>query len=149
MGSPRGVDPADLGRSLDEAMRLLSRATGQAAAAPPPVSGERADEPLRGHGTGGGGLVEAEVGGFGRLESLVISPNLLRAGTSVIAEYVREAVQAAQDDERRRRDELMGPVTPDPAALNHQLEGVAEEAWRGFNRMIGDLDALTRRLDRK
>ncbi|NJP35640.1 YbaB/EbfC family nucleoid-associated protein [Micromonospora thermarum] len=102
-----------------------------------------------GRGAGGDGLVEAEVSAFGRLESLVIDPSLLRAGTTAIAEYVVEAVRAAQDDERTRRAETLGAAAPDTAALARQLERVSEEAFRGFDRMISDLDAATRRIDRR
>lgn len=143
-GPERG--DADLGRSLEAAIRLLNGVTGREA----PVSGPEestAEEPVRGHGESGNGLVRAEVTGYGRLESLQLDPGLLRAGTEAIAEYVIEAVRAAQDDERQRRGAVA--AGPDTAALQRQLEGVAAEAWRGFDRMLGDLDALTRRFDRR
>ncbi|GIF52355.1 hypothetical protein DFJ67_8125 [Asanoa ferruginea] len=136
-----GIDPSGLGRSLEEAMRLLNQASG--GGTPP------ADAPpleLFGHGSAADGQVEAEVSAFGRLESLVIDPRLLRAGGADVAEFVVEAVRAAQDDERTRRTAAVG--TPDTAALTKQLERVSEDAYRGFNKMIGDLDAITRRMDR-
>lgn len=142
-GPERGE--VDLGRSLEAAMRLLNGVAGQSAPADG-GDGPAAAEPPRGRGESGDGLVRAEVAGFGRLESLEIDPGLLRAGTHAIAEHVIEAVRAAQDDERQRRAVGAGA---DPAALRQQLEGVSAEAWRGFDRMVGDLDALTRRLDRR
>ncbi|MBQ0902829.1 YbaB/EbfC family nucleoid-associated protein [Micromonospora sp. U21] len=149
-----GIDPSGLSRSLEEAMRLLSQATGSTSAQPDGADeqGDRAvpaAEQMVGRGTGGDGLVEAEVSAFGGLETLVIDPSLSRAGTSAIAEYVLEAVKAAQADERARRAELTAAVGADSAALTGQLERVSEEAFRGFERMIGDLDAVTRRMDRR
>ncbi|MER7460855.1 YbaB/EbfC family nucleoid-associated protein [Micromonospora sp. NPDC126480] len=144
-----GIDPSGLSRSLEEAMRLLRQATGEGTAQP----ADRPEPPdvdtLVGRGTGGDGLVEAEVSAFGRLESLVIDPSLLRAGTAAVAEHVLEAVRAAQDDERTRRAETLGGAVPDPAALTRQLERVSEDAFRGFDRMISDLDAATRRIERR
>ncbi|MCX5118591.1 YbaB/EbfC family nucleoid-associated protein [Micromonospora sp. NBC_00362] len=103
---------------------------------------------LRGCGTAADGLVEAVVTGYGRLESLEIDPRLLRRGTGAIAAHVIEAVRAAQDDELRQRQELLGGDV-DQAATRRQLEAVAAEAWRGLDGMIGDLDALTRRFDKR
>ncbi|WP_196255814.1 YbaB/EbfC family nucleoid-associated protein [Micromonospora sp. WMMD558] len=145
-----GIDPSGLGRSLEEAMRLLGQATGAGTVQPGGPENPPAAEEMVGRGAGGDGLVEAEVSAFGRLESLVIDPSLLRAGTSAIAQYVVEAVRAAQDDERTRRAETLGAAAaPDTAALARQLERVSEEAFRGFDRMISDLDAATRRIDRR
>ncbi|MDG4825402.1 YbaB/EbfC family nucleoid-associated protein [Asanoa sp. WMMD1127] len=140
-----GIDPGGLGRALEDAIRMLGQATESAAAAPgdPPAA-----TALVGRGTSHTGLVEAEVAALGRLESLVIDPGLLRAGAAAIAEQVVEAVRAAQDDEQARRAETLG-AAGDPAALTRQLERVSEEAYRGFDRMIGDLDAITRRMDRR
>jgi hypothetical protein len=144
MTGPGRGEPADLVRSLDAAIRLLGQATG----GPTDPAQPPGDEPgPRGHGTAADGLVEAEVAGYGRLESLTIDPTLLRAGTTAIAEYVLTAVRAAQDDERDRRPAGPGGAGGDPGALAGQLDEVAGNAWRGFDRMVGDLDALTRRLD--
>ncbi|WP_176558746.1 YbaB/EbfC family nucleoid-associated protein [Micromonospora sp. WMMA1996] len=145
MADQERTDHAAVGRSLEAAMRLLGQATGPTRSADPTSPVE--ETPLRGRGTGGDGLVEAVVGGYGRLESLEINPTLLRSGTTAIAQYVVEAVTAAQDDERRQRQEALGGEV-DQAALHRQLEGVAEQAWRGLDGMIGDLDAMVRRLDR-
>ncbi|MET7876044.1 YbaB/EbfC family nucleoid-associated protein [Micromonospora sp. DT68] len=146
-----GIDPSGLSRSLEEAMRLLSQAG--AAASPQPAADDDTAAPtaeqMVGRGVGGDGLVEAEVGAYGGLQSLVIDPSLSRAGTSAIAEYVLEAVQAAQADERVRRAELTAAAGVDSAALTEQLGRVSEDAFRGFQRMIGDLDAATRRMDRR
>ncbi|WP_405427848.1 YbaB/EbfC family nucleoid-associated protein [Micromonospora sp. NBC_00617] len=145
-----GIDPSGLSGSLEEAMRLLSQASGAVTAQPGeadvPVPGT---EQTVGRGTGGDGLVEAEVSAFGALRTLVIDPSLSRAGTSTIAEYVLEAVQAAQADERARRADLTAGAQVDSTALTQQLERVSEEAFRGFQQMIGDLDAATRRMDRR
>ncbi|MGC4858267.1 YbaB/EbfC family nucleoid-associated protein [Micromonospora profundi] len=146
-----GIDPSGLSRSLEEAMRLLSQA-GAATSAQPVADDDTTvptDEQMVGRGVGGGGLVEAEVGAYGGLQSLVIDPSLSRAGTTAIAEYVLEAVQAAQADERARRAELTAAAGVDSAALTEQLGRVSEDAFRGFQRMIGDLDAATRRMDRR
>ncbi|MEU5911357.1 YbaB/EbfC family nucleoid-associated protein [Micromonospora sp. NPDC047527] len=146
-----GIDPSGLSRSLEEAMRLLSQATA-ATSAQPDADDDRAAptaEQMVGRGVGGNGLVQAEVSAFGGLRSLVIDPGLSRAGTSAIAEYVLEAVQAAQADERARRVELTAAASADGAALSQQLERVSEDAFRGFQQMIGDLDAVTRRTDRR
>jgi hypothetical protein len=139
-----GIDPSGLGRSLEEAMRLLNQATG-ASAAPP--DGPSAQD-LVGRGAAADGQVSAEVSAFGRLESVEIDPRLLRAGISAaeVAAHVVEAVRAAQDDERVQRSSALG--APDTAALTKQLERVSEDAFRGFNRMVSDLDAITRRMDR-
>ncbi|RLP89335.1 YbaB/EbfC family nucleoid-associated protein [Micromonospora sp. CV4] len=146
-----GIDPSGLSRSLEEAMRLLSQATGSTTAQPDGVGEPAAPsaEQMVGRGTGADGLVEAEVSAFGGLETLVIDPSLSRAGTSAIAGYVLEAVKAAQADERARRAELTAAVGADSAALTRQLERVSEDAFRGFEQMIGDLDAVTRRMDRR
>ncbi|PWR09225.1 hypothetical protein DKT68_12840 [Micromonospora acroterricola] len=146
-----GIDPSGLSRSLEEAMRLLSQATASTSTQPDGADEQAVPtaEQMVGRGVGGDGLVEAEVAAFGGLRSLVIDPSLSRAGTSAIAEYVLEAVQAAQADERARRAELTGAAAADSAALTQQLERVSEEAFRGFHRMIGDLDAATRRMDRR
>ncbi|SCG71218.1 YbaB/EbfC family nucleoid-associated protein [Micromonospora zamorensis] len=145
------IDPSGLSRSLEETMRLLSQATATTSAQPD-ADDDRAvptAEQMVGRGVGGDGLVEAEVSAFGGLRSLVIDPSLSRAGTSAIAEYVLEAVQAAQADERARRAELTAAAAADGAALTEQLERASEDAFRGFQRMIGDLDAVTRRMDRR
>ncbi|MCO1595391.1 YbaB/EbfC family nucleoid-associated protein [Micromonospora sp. RHAY321] len=149
-----GIDPSGLSRSLEEAMRLLSQATGSAVAQP--GGADEQSEPavpvaeqMVGRGTGGDGLVQAEVSAFGGLETLVIDASLSRAGTSAIAEYVLEAVRAAQANERARRAELTAAAGADSAALTRQLERVSADAFRGFEQMIGDLDAVTRRMDRR
>ncbi|HEV7711176.1 MAG TPA: YbaB/EbfC family nucleoid-associated protein [Asanoa sp.] len=139
-----GIDPSGLGRSLEEAMRLLNQATG--AGTPPSGAPPQPPDELVGRGSAADGQVEAEVSAFGRLESLVIDPRLLRAGGADVAEFVVEAVRAAQDDERARRAAALG--APDTAALTKQLERVSEDAFRGFDRMVSDLDAITRRMDR-
>ncbi|MFG1883509.1 YbaB/EbfC family nucleoid-associated protein [Micromonospora sp. NPDC049102] len=149
-----GIDPSGLSRSLEEAMRLLSQASGAVAAQSGDADGQAdasapSAEEMVGRGTGGDGLVEAEVAAFGALRSLTIDPSLSRAGTTVISEYVLEAVQAAQADERARRAEVTAGAQVDSAALTQQLERVSEQAFRGFNQMIGDLDAATRRMDRR
>ncbi|MEU7840163.1 YbaB/EbfC family nucleoid-associated protein [Micromonospora sp. NPDC049114] len=145
-----GIDPSGLSGSLEEAMRLLSQASGAVTAQPGDADGQVPDaEQMVGRGTGGDGLVEAEVSAFGALQTLVIDPSLSRAGTSTIAEYVLEAVQAAQADERARRADLTAGAQVDSAALTQQLERVSAEAFRGFHQMIGDLDAATRRMDRR
>ncbi|MFG3553516.1 YbaB/EbfC family nucleoid-associated protein [Micromonospora sp. NPDC047557] len=145
-----GIDPSGLSSSLEEAMRLLSQATGAVTAQPGDGDGPVPDaEQMVGRGTGGDGLVEAEVSAFGALQTLVIDPSLSRAGTSTIAEYVLEAVQAAQADERARRADLTAGAQVDSTALTQQLERVSEQAFRGFQQMIGDLDAATRRMDRR
>jgi len=142
-----GIDPSGLGRSLEEAMRLLNQATGAGAppSGAPPAGGPLVDG-LVGRGVAADGQVEAEVSAFGRLESLVIDPRLLRADPASVAELVVEAVRAAQDDERAQRASTLG--SPDTPALAKQLERVSADAYRGFNKMIGDLDAITRRMDR-
>ncbi|MEU5779586.1 YbaB/EbfC family nucleoid-associated protein [Micromonospora lupini] len=148
-----GIDPSGLSGSLEQAMRLLSQASGAVTAQPGEADGQH-DQPVPGaeqmvgRGTGGDGLVEAEVGAFGALQTLVIDPSLSRAGTSTIAEYVLEAVQAAQADERARRADLTAAAQVDSTALTQQLERVSQEAFRGFQQMIGDLDAATRRMNR-
>lgn len=131
-------------------MRLLGQAAGpstltESTSSPAVPTGEGE---LRGRGTAADGLVEAVVAGYGRLESLEIDPRLLRHGTGAIAGHVIEAVRAAQDDELRQRQELLGGDI-DQAATRRQLEAVAAEAWRGLDGMIGDLDALTRRFDKR
>ncbi|MEV4617173.1 YbaB/EbfC family nucleoid-associated protein [Asanoa sp. NPDC049573] len=142
-----GIDPSGLGRSLEEAMRLLNQATGGGAApsGPGPAPGQSV-EGLVGRGVAADGQVSAEVSAFGRLETVEIDPRLLRAGAAAVAEFVVEAVRAAQDDERTQRSSALG--TPDTAALTKQLERVSEDAFRGFDRMVSDLDAITRRMDR-
>ncbi|WP_422738022.1 YbaB/EbfC family nucleoid-associated protein [Micromonospora sp. WMMD729] len=145
-----GIDPSGLSRSLEDAMRLLGQASGTMSAQAGDADGSAPDaEQMTGRGTGGDGLVEAEVAAFGALRSLVIDPSLSRAGTTVIAEYVLEAVQAAQADERARRADVTAGAQVDSAALTQQLERVSSEAFRGFQQMIGDLDAATRRMDRR
>ncbi|MEV4823807.1 YbaB/EbfC family nucleoid-associated protein [Micromonospora sp. NPDC049274] len=145
-----GIDPSGLSGSLEEAMRLLSQASGAVTAQPGESDGPVPDaEQTVGRGTGGAGLVEAEVDAFGALRTLVIDPSLSRAGTSTIAAYVLEAVQAAQADERARRADLTAAAQVDSMALTQQLERVSEEAFRGFQQMIGDLDAATRRMNRR
>ncbi|MGV9210985.1 YbaB/EbfC family nucleoid-associated protein [Micromonospora sp. RB23] len=145
-----GIDPSGLSRSLEDAMRLLGQASGAVAAQSGDVDGSvPSAEQMIGRGTGGDGLVEAEVAAFGALRSLVIDPSLSRAGTTVIAEYVLEAVQAAQADERARRADVTAGAQVDGTALTQQLERVSQEAFRGFQQMIGDLDAATRRMDRR
>ncbi|MBQ1021011.1 hypothetical protein KBX71_24470 [Micromonospora sp. D93] len=148
------IDPSGLNRSLEEAMRLLSQASGLTAAPTDDadeLNGQPAPpaEQTMGRGTGADGLVEAEVSAFGALQTLVIDPNLSRAGTSAIAGYVLEAVQAAQADERARRAELMAAGQVDTSALTQQLERVSDDAFRGFQQMIGDLDVVTRRLNQR
>ncbi|MBG6067715.1 YbaB/EbfC family nucleoid-associated protein [Micromonospora ureilytica] len=131
-------------------MRLLGQAAGPSAlteSTSPPVVPTGEGE-LRGRGTAADGLVEAVVVGYGRLESLEIDPRLLRRGTGAIADHVIEAVRTAQDDELRQRQEMLGGDI-DQAATHRQLEAVAAEAWRGLDGMIGDLDALTRRFDKR
>jgi len=102
-----------------------------------------------GVGTAADELVRAQVGGFGRLEELSIDPTLLRQGTTAIAGYVVTAVRAAQDGAQRQTQELLGSAAGVgvTAEMSAQLEQVAADATRGFDRMMAELDALTRRLD--
>jgi len=92
-----GVEPSDVTGSLDKIIGLL----GQAGDGPP-------EQEVRGVGFGGDERVRAQVSAFGRLEVLTIDPSLLRVGSSVIAEYVVEAVRAAQEDAQRQAQLLLG-----------------------------------------
>ncbi|MBM0204145.1 YbaB/EbfC family nucleoid-associated protein [Micromonospora sp. NPDC051227] len=149
-----GIDPAGLSRSLEEAMGLLSQVPGSPTAQPDGTDEQDdratpAVDQMTGRGTGGNGLVEAEVSAFGALQTLVIDPSLSRGGTGAIAEYVLEAVQAAQADERARRAELTAAAHVDTVALSQQLARVSEDAFRGLQQMIGDLDVATRRMGQR
>lgn len=143
------LDPHELTGSLRRLSDLIG-AGGPTA----PASGEGEGEGVRGTGTAADGRIQAQVSAFGRLESLTLDPALLRGGAAELAAQVVAAVQAAQDDAQRQSSELLagtgGPASAEgAAALRAELEGVAEEATRGFDRIFGDLDAVLRRLDQR
>jgi len=131
---------AGLTNPLERAIGLLGQAGTGAPAQPPGV---------RGVGHGADQRVRAEVSAFGRLEELSIDPGLARLGTAAIAEYVVEAVRAAQDDAARRSAEALREAAPtiDPDALASQLGQVSLEASRGLDRMLSTLAELTARLE--
>jgi DNA-binding protein YbaB len=135
-----GPNSADVTGPLERAIRALGRVdTG---------TGEPPQE-LRGVGFGRNGQVRAEASASGRLEALTIDPALSRLDTATIAEYVLEAVRAAQDDAQRQLTEsLSSAAALDATGLSRELGEVAVEATRGFDRMLADLDAMLRRLDR-
>ncbi len=135
-----GGGASEVGQSLEDVIRLLGQAPG--------ADGSDS-EAVRGIGTAADEAVRAEVSACGRLESLSVDPRLLRSGTTAIAEYVLEAVRAAQDDAQRQSSQLLGGVAGgfDPARLSAGLQQVATDAARSFERMVGDLDAVTRRLE--
>jgi DNA-binding protein YbaB len=138
MGEPL-PRPADVTDPLEKMSRLLATAgdglgTGH----------------VRGVGHGDQERVRAEVSAGGRLEALSIDPMLVRVGVEAIAQYVIEAVRAAQEDAQRQVAEAVAATGGvDTQALSHQLGDVAVEATRGFDRMLADLDSVLRRLDRR
>jgi DNA-binding protein YbaB len=136
MGEPR---PADVTDPLEKMSRLLAAAG----------DGQGPGHEVRGVGHGGQERVRAEVSAGGRLEALSIDPTLARVGVESIAEYVIDAVRAAQEDAQRQVAEAMAAAGGvDTRALSRQLGDVAVEATRGFDRMLADLDGVLRRLDR-
>jgi DNA-binding protein YbaB len=140
MDESRERPSAGLTNPLERAIALLGQSGTQAPGQPPEV---------RGVGYGGDQRVRAEVSAFGRLEELSIDPHLTRLGTTAIAEYVVEAVRAAQDDAARRSAEALQEATPalDPDALAAQLGQVSLEASRGLDRMLSTLAEMTARID--
>jgi DNA-binding protein YbaB len=135
------VDSTGLTSSLTKALDALERLDQDG---PSPAAS------VRGKGSSADGQVRAEVSAFGRLEELKIDPMLSRAGATAIADHVLAAVQAAQDDAQRQASELLGAAAGpvDTSAMSAELNQVAADATRGFDRMITDLDAVLRRLDR-
>jgi hypothetical protein len=132
--------PADITDPLEKMSRLLAAAGG----------GQGRQHEVRGVGHGGQERVRAEVSAGGRLEALSIDPLLARIGVEAIAEYVIEAVHAAQADAERQVTEAFAVVGGvDTQSLSRQLGDVAVEATRGFDRMLADLDGVLRRLDRR
>jgi hypothetical protein len=139
-----GVDPAGLTGSLSRLVNMLDQldATATSATVDP-------GQDIRGVGTDEERLIRAEVSAYGRLESLTIDSSLSRAGATAIADRVLLAVQAAQDDALRQTTQLFGDGSSSPTAgLTNQLGQITDEATRGFDRMISDLDAAMRRIDR-
>jgi DNA-binding protein YbaB len=132
--------PADVTDPLEKMSRLMAAAVG----------GQAPQHEVRGVGHGGQERVSAEVSAGGRLEALSIDPLLARVGVEAIAQYVIDAVRAAQEDaERQVADALAAAGGVDTQALSRQLGDVAVEATRGFDRMLADLDGVLRRLDRR
>jgi DNA-binding protein YbaB len=131
---------AGLTNPLERAISLLSKA----------APGSTVGTGIRGAGTGGEGRVHAEVSGYGRLETLTIDPGLIRAGTAAIAEYVQEAVRAAQDDAARQSAEQLRSATDglDPDAMAERLGRISLEASQGVDRMLSALNTVADRLNR-
>jgi DNA-binding protein YbaB len=133
------TEPSHILNPLEDTIRLLRR---------PGRDAEPGLE-VRGIGQAEGGRVRAEVSAAGRLETLDIDPTLTRSGSAVVAELVVEAVRAAQDDVQHQVAEVLQDAASrfDPAGLTTGLDAVATEASRGLSRMIGELDAVTRRFE--
>jgi hypothetical protein len=144
------ADPTRITGSLQRLVDLLGQ-PGPDAATGDPQPGTGVGLGVHGTGTNADERVRAQVSAFGRLEGLTIDPALLRSGAAELAAQVVAAVQAAQDDAKQQSTELLGDAggPAGTAALREELEGVAAEATRGFDRVFADLDAVLRRLEQR
>jgi DNA-binding protein YbaB len=86
---------------------------------------------IQGTGTSEDGSVEAVMSGGGTLLSLTVDPRLLRKGSEVLADSVREAVNAASDEARAQAGEVLrqsGNAAAQAAAgLQRGLDNVIDQ----------------------
>jgi DNA-binding protein YbaB len=107
----------------------LGEVRGDPATAAGDLQGALAD--IRGTGTSSDVAVEAVMSPGGALLSLTVDPRLLRKGSEVVAETVREAVNAASDEARSQVHEVLrqraNPVTKAAAGLQRGLDNVIDQ----------------------
>ncbi|MFF4416365.1 YbaB/EbfC family nucleoid-associated protein [Streptosporangium sp. NPDC001559] len=121
LDTPEGLD--EFVRRSDEMLNRLSGVQYELGA-------------IMGEGEAADGMARAVVDSTGRLERVTLDPRIARLDTATIAEAVTEAVRAAQDDARRRSEELISeatggePITLDMAAARRQLEEIGEDLAR-------------------
>ncbi|WP_433869547.1 YbaB/EbfC family nucleoid-associated protein [Saccharopolyspora sp. CA-218241] len=101
------------------------------------------DDEVRGSGAAAEGAVRAALDANGRLTGLELEPELLERGAPAVAEAVREAVTAAQDDlaERLRTDSgAMG-------AFEDQLDQLTAGFEKAIEKVTRDLADAQKRLE--
>ena len=94
---------------------------------------------VTGTGEGGDGLVTAEVDSAGKFTAITMKPRIMRCDSQTIADYVLEAVQAAQADHSAKSNELMQTVVgapPDPDEVRQQFERVQQEFTDRMNKRM-------------
>ncbi|MEV5538418.1 YbaB/EbfC family nucleoid-associated protein [Saccharopolyspora shandongensis] len=89
---------------------------------------------VRGEGSAAGGAVRVTVGADGKIDELHLEPRLLGSGVAAIADAVREAVNAAQDDVAAK---------PQPDRTMQAFETELDKLSDGFERAI---EKVTRNL---
>ncbi len=113
-------DLDEIVRRSDETLRRLGDVFGELDA----VTGE---------GFGADGMARALVDATGRIQRITFDPRIARLDTTTIAEAATEAVRAAQDDARRRSEELLSeaaggePLTLDVDRARRQFEEIGAE----------------------
>lgn len=110
-----------------------------------------ADDPVVGVASSADGQVQASVAANGKLQTLTISPDLLRrtrsgspvVGSALLAEEITRVVNSAIDDLVRRA--ALRSV-PGPAALTSELADISADLGRALNTTRAELERAERRI---
>lgn len=97
---------------------------------------------VRGDGTAADGAVRVTVGADGRIDELHLEPRLLGSGVTVVADAVREAVNAAQDDvaEKLRSNSPMH-------AFETEMDRITDGFERAIEKVAKDLAEVQKRME--
>ncbi|GAA5062466.1 DNA-binding protein YbaB [Thermocatellispora tengchongensis] len=101
---------------------------------------------VTGEGSGADGLARAVVDGSGGIIEITLEPRIMRLDSRSIAEAVTEAVRQAQQEARRRTEELVRAATGaadlslDPEQIRRRFEELGES-------FTGLLDETARHAD--
>ncbi|RCG32638.1 YbaB/EbfC family DNA-binding protein [Sphaerisporangium album] len=118
MFDPGDFQLDDLDRVAEQSRQAVQRLSG--------VLGEL--KTIRGVGEAADGLIAAVVDGGGQIQEVTLDPRAMRLDSRSIAQAVTEAVRAAQQDARRRNDELLRDAMGGDLAFDPQnLDGV--QSW--------------------
>lgn len=138
------------GIDVERLLKITEQQVAQAEEAQKALSG------VVGRASDADGLVHVEFGGQGMRE-LELRPKAMRLGSEELAEKIKSTLQAATDDYQARVEEVMAEVygeednpmrlVKDPDAALDRLRSAEAGFNRTFDTVMGELQAIQRRLD--
>jgi DNA-binding protein YbaB len=105
-------------------------------------------EQVTGEGEAADGKVQVMVALPGEVQSLTMDPRLMREGSETVCEAIAEAVNAALADLRTKATTEVGAAV-DLEQLSGDLEAVQTESLQSMQTMLGALQEVMDRIDRR
>jgi DNA-binding protein YbaB len=105
---------------------------------------------VTGEGEAADGLIRVVVDSAGRAAGVTVDPRAMRLGSEVLAEGVRDAFNAAQDDLQAKSGRLIAGALPEGVtqedAGHGQMRGRFEEIAESFDRAMRERQAAFDRI---